>query len=148
MPDESRKSYRATQEDVINSQSSLRKFIAKLIKEGRGLYEEEREKYSDKISHAFLGEGVNVKIKPPIRIKKSPELSGMIVIENAEDMLRFMAFYDSEISEDDDGKEYTMADLWRITREFALKIESRAVRKATTISPEHQIGGRIQPHKV
>jgi len=147
MSDESRKSFRATQADVINAQSSFHKLIAKLIKENRALYEEEREGYRDKISHAYLGEGSNLKLKKPINIK-SPELPGMVAIENAGDMLRFMAFHDAEISKDDDGKEYTMAELWRIVREFALKIESRAVRKATTISPEQRIGGGIQPHKV
>lgn len=140
------KSFRATFEDVLMSQETLRRWLDRLVDENRLLKPEERSSFMQLVARAMIGQGQRVPIcywnpdnKPAWWFIHCGELSDIVRLETAEDILRFLAYWDGK------GKIYlgdekelgaSPAKLWKIARQLALKTFPLALAQAAQMSPE------------
>jgi len=139
------KALRATFEDVLANQERLRKWLDRLVEENRPLKPEERGAFMQLVARAMLGQGSAIKLtsrfgEPVPQIWRSDELVDSVMVENAEDFLRCLAYWGEDSIQMRRGgeKERTVpiSEAWKEARQLALRTFPLALAQAAQISPE------------
>lgn len=139
------KSFRATFEDVLVSQEKLRRWLDRLVTESRPLRPEERGPFLQLVGRSMLGQGSRIPIQKDPRDGKpmsitwcSGELTDSISLETAEDLIRFLAYWEGDrmATADETGKDVPISEVWKEARQLALKSFSLALAQAASISAE------------
>lgn len=131
---------RASFEDCLYNQSALLQYLADLIKDNRPLREDERIPFLEIVARALLGQGTRIPIEMVgrgteyLRIK-APDLPGETTVENADDLLRFLAFTNLKVIVGEGGKK-SIGELWRMSREFTLRTLPLSLERAAAMSAE------------
>jgi len=136
MSEPTRRAVRATFEDTVNYQGVLLDLLHELVRENRPLRENERHKFIEYVARALMGQGTGIKADGEFRRIVDTELPEGAVIENAEDVLRFMSLLTARVFCDDEGNEYEIRELWRATRRLVLRVFPLAIKAAAAMSTE------------
>ncbi len=148
MSEPARVAIRRTYEDVITFQGLLLDLLNEMVRDKCPLLGKERHKFNDWVSRAFIGQGTAVKADGEFRRIVCEEFPAGVVIENAEDALRFMPYLTTKVFCDDEGNEYDISELWKEARRLALRVFPRAIKAAMTMSPEQWYrGSGVPPDK-
>jgi hypothetical protein len=151
--------FRAGFEDLIKvCQKKLLEWLDKLVEENRPLRKDERSDFLELVARSMLGQGTKILLGKTIFGEAKPEkwggsnseLSQEVMLYNAEDYLRFLAYWTSDkmgIMDTDTGKrtgDQPISENWKVARQLALRTFSLAIDKVLSVSPERTTWGSME----
>ena len=126
---------------VLTEQVKLLKKIDELEKENRPLREDERYNFLTTVGYALLGFEHYIPLEVPIKLRCG-KLVGITAVENASDLIRFIAFYNGKRIGMGDGS-IDIGEVWRYIRELVLKAMPIAIECVMLRGMEKEGGMRF-----